>query len=103
MKFTTLEYNMNYPFMQQVTAPLNSTYGVAVKATKDGEQLALTSADVTIGDISAVGAHAGYVCFELSSGTAPSTGVYPINISCETAECTFSLAVQEKDMGYFEI
>lgn len=37
MKYATIEYDFNRPTLKQVKVPLESDYGVAVKAKKDGQ------------------------------------------------------------------
>lgn len=104
MKYQILEYNANQPIMKQLTVPLESEFGIAVKVTKDGEQLELSSSDVTVGGIQASDVRGGYVLADLSSGSAPSLYRADISISADGGfTTTFPLQVQAKDLGYFEV
>lgn len=104
MKYTILNYDMNTPIMNQITAPLNSSFGVAVKVTKDGEALALTSSDVTIGGAPGVDVRNGYVLVDLSTGNTPSIYRADTSISANGSfMTTLPLQIQVKDLGYFEV
>lgn len=53
MTLYTLEYSANTPTTQQVNIPTNTDYKIGVKVVKNGEQLDLDPADVTLGALSA--------------------------------------------------
>ena len=103
MKYFTINYDANKPSPKQLAVPLNSKYGIAVTATKDGAQLSVTSSDVTINDVAAIGETSPYALFELSSGNVPSISKLSVNISADSYVGTFPLYLQTKDMGYFDI
>ena len=72
MTYKTLEYNMNYPFFKQVTVPLESTYGIAVRIVKNGQVLPLLAQDdIVVNGQSGVGTQGTWQLFELSSGSVP--------------------------------
>ena len=103
MKYFTINYDANKPFPKQLAVPLNSKYGIAVTATKDGTQLSITSSDVKINDVSAIGEASPYALFELSSGNEPTISKLSVNIDTDAYVGTFPLYLQTKDMGYFDI
>ena len=70
MKVQTLDYNLNQPMAKQITVPLNSTFGVAVKVTKDGEAADIAMDELSVGGLTAVSQVDGYNIYELSSGDA---------------------------------
>lgn len=70
MKYKTLEYNMNYPFLKQVTEPLDSTYGLAVRIVKNGQVMPLPGqGDIVVDGQDGVGTQGTWQLFELSSGS----------------------------------
>lgn len=104
MKYTILNYDMNTPIMNQITTPLNSSFGVAVKVIKDGQPLSLALSDVVVGGKQATDSSNGYVLAELSSGSTPSIFRADVSISSDGSYLTtFPLQVQAKDLGYFEV
>lgn len=67
MKYQILEYNANGPTPQQITVPLNSAYGVAVKVYKDGEEVDVKPGELSVGGQAAFGQVNGFNTVELSS------------------------------------
>ena len=80
MTYKTLEYNMNYPFFKQVTVPLESTYGIAVRIVKNGQVLPLLAQDdIVVNGQSGVGTQGTWQLFQLSSGSVPQTKMLSVN------------------------
>lgn len=67
MKVQTLDYNLNQPMAKQITVPLNSTFGVAVKVYKDGEEVDVKPGELSVGGQAASGQVNGFNTVELSS------------------------------------
>lgn len=65
MKYKTITFDANRPIPQQITEPLNSDYGVAVKVYKDG---LLVDADLSVDGVACVEGFDGWKLAELSSG-----------------------------------
>lgn len=69
MNFYTLTYDANLPTKQQVNIPTNTDYKIGVKVVRNGEQLDLGPADVTLGALSADAELTnGYLTFTKAAG-----------------------------------
>lgn len=83
MKYKTVTFDANRPIPQQITEPLNSNYGVAVKVYKDGQ---LVDADLSVDGKNAKELVDGWKAVELSSGTFPATKT--LDVELEAAPTT---------------
>lgn len=80
MKYKTLEYNMNYPFLKQVTEPLDSVYGLAIRVVKNGQVMPLPGqGDIVVDGQDGVGTRGTWQLFELSSGSQPQTKLLSVD------------------------
>ena len=86
MEYKSIAFDMNKPIAQQITEPLNSVYGVAVKVYKDGEY---ADADITVDGKTAEELVDGWKAVELSSGSVPATKALDV-----TAEKQASVSVK---------
>jgi len=78
MKYKTLTFDANRPIPQQITEPLNSDYGVAVKVYKDGQ---LVDADLSVDGVACVEGFDGWKLCELT--TNREEGTKKINVAVE--------------------
>lgn len=61
---------MNYPFLKQVTEPLDSVYGLAIRVVKNGQVMPLPGqGDIVVDGQDGVGTRGTWQLFELSSGS----------------------------------
>ena len=65
MQYKTVTFDANFPTPQQITEPLDSDYGIAVKVYKDNEPV--DASKVKIGDNTGTEGSDGWKFFELSS------------------------------------
>lgn len=70
MKYKTVEFDANCPTPRQVTEPLNSAYGVAVKVKENGQYV---DCALSVDGLSAARGPDGWLLAELSTGSAPAT------------------------------
>lgn len=70
MTYKTVEFDANYPAPRQVTEPLNSTYGVAVKVKENGQYI---DCALSVDGLSAARGPDGWLLAEFSTGSAPAT------------------------------
>ena len=99
MEYKTITFDANRPSPRQITEPLNSVYGVAVKVYKDGQPV---SADLSVGGIAADDGPDGMKLVELSSGGAQGMKRLAVAAEGDGFSGQFWLQVQERDLGYFE-
>ena len=78
MKYKALTFDANRPIPQQITEPLNSDYGVAVKVYKDGQ---LVDADLSVDGVACVEGFDGWKLCELT--TNREEGTKKINVAVE--------------------
>lgn len=69
MQYKTITFDANRPVAKQITEPLNSAYGVAVKVYKDGQKVNVKTNELSINGQTASGQQNGFNIFELSSGS----------------------------------
>ncbi len=101
MKYKTITFDANRPIPQQITEPLNSDYGVAVKVYKDG---LLVDADLSVDGVACVEAFDGWKLCDLSTNSEE--GTKKINVTVDSKDgltASFPLYVQQKDLGYIEV
>ena len=89
---------MNQPTVKQITVPLNSTFGVAVKVTKDGEAAEIAKDELSVGGLSAVSQIDGYNIYELSSGDAGQMS--RINVEVDKPATVQASTVQEQTITW---
>ena len=89
MKYKTVSFNANYPTPQQITEPLNSVYGVAVKVYKDG---ALVDGTLSIDETPLEANRNGWQTCELSTGSVPCTKAIDVAAPTTTSD-PFSVEV----------
>jgi len=94
---------LNQPTVKQITVPLNSTFGVAVKVTKDGEPLSCELDELSVNGMSAEFESAGYCVFALSSDAAVGIRRLDVRLDKDDAQAAFPLLVQQRDFGYFDV
>ena len=78
MTYKTLRYDMSRPSTRQITEPLNSVYGVAVKVYRDWQPV---SADLSVGGTACVDGRGGWKFAELSSGNSKATKELDVEFS----------------------
>lgn len=78
MKYKTLTFDANRPVAKQITEPLDSDYGIAVKVYKDGEPI---SADLSIGETICTEGPDGWKLAELSSGNAETMKTVDVDVT----------------------
>jgi hypothetical protein len=98
MTFKSITYDYNSATAQQITVPLNSRYGVAVKVYNDGVE---QSVDISVDGVATEDGTNGWKTAELSSGNVE--GITSHAVRVDGYPVNFPLLVVEKDMGYFEI
>lgn len=99
MEYKTITFDANRPSPQQITEPLNSVYGVAVKVYKDGQPV---SADLSVGGTACTEGPDGAKLAELSSGNFQTMKRFGVAVEGGGVSQTFYLQVLERDLGYFE-
>lgn len=70
MKYKALTFDTNRPIPQQITEPLNSDYGVAVKVYKDEQ---LVDADLSVDGVACVEGFDGWKLCDLSTNSEEGT------------------------------
>ena len=93
-QYYTINYDLNRPSNQIVSAPLNSNFGVGVKMWRDGSAL---DSDITVGGITSSGTRGGYQLFDLSTGSEETITDYEVS-----GESKFNLRVYETNKNYIE-
>ena len=93
MKYKTLRYDMNRPVAQQITEPLNSAYGVAVKVYRDWQPV---SADLSVGGVACTEGPGGWKLAELSSGNAETMKTLDVTAYKEAEVETFENTVSAR-------
>ena len=93
MKYKAFTFDMNKPIPQQITEPLNSDYGVAVKVYKDGQ---LVDADLSVDGVACVEGFDGWKLAELSSGNAETMKTLDVTASKEAESETFENTLSVK-------
>lgn len=68
MTYKTIIFDANRPIVKQITEPLNSDYGVAVKVYKDDE---LLNCELSVGGEKLEDGRNGWKTYQLSSGSEP--------------------------------
>ena len=101
MKYKALTFDANKPIPQQITEPLNSDYGVAVKVYKDGQ---LVDADLTVDGVACVEGFDGWKLCELSTNSEEGTKKIIVVVdNNDGLTASFPLYVQQRNMNYFEV
>ena len=80
MKYKALTFDTNKPIAQQITEPLNSDYGVAVKVYKDGQ---LVDVDLSVDGVACVEGFDGWKLAELSSEGTPTLKTLDVEVCKE--------------------
>lgn len=93
-KYYTIDYDLNRPSNQIVTAPLNSNFGVGVKMWRNGSVL---DSDITVGENASTGTRGGYQLFDLSTGSEETITDYEVSGADK-----FNLRVYETNRNYIE-
>lgn len=93
-QYYTINYDLNRPTNQIVTAPLNSDFGVGVKMWRDGSAL---DSDITVGGIASSGTRGGYQLFDLSTGSEETITDYEVSGADK-----FNLRVYETNKNFIE-
>ena len=93
MEYKSITFDMNQPIAQQITEPLNSAYGVAVKVYKDGQ---LVSADLSVDGTVCTEGPDGWQFAELSSGNVETMKTIEVTASKEVEGETFENTVSAK-------
>ena len=75
-QYYTINYDLNRPTNQIVSAPLNSDFGVGVKMWRNGSEL---DSDITVGGIASSGTRGGYQLFDLSTGNKETITDYQVS------------------------
>lgn len=78
MKYKTVTFDANRPIPQQITEPLNSDYGVAVKVYKDEQ---LVDADLSVDGVACVEGFDGWKLCDLSTNSEE--GMKKINVAVD--------------------
>lgn len=101
MKYKALTFDANKPIPQQITEPLNSDYGVAVKVYKDGQ---LVDADLTVDGVACEEGFGGWKLCELSTNSEEGTKKIIVVVdNNDGLTASFPLYVQQRNMNYFEV
>lgn len=81
MNFYTLEYDCNTPVTQQINVPTNTDYKVGIKVKKDGQDINLQPAQLTVGDNTIDGTKTnGYVTYAASNGDSASFTQFDVQV-----------------------
>ena len=87
MKYKTLTFDANRPIAQQITEPLNSDYGVAVKVYKDEQ---LVDAALSVGGVETVEGPDGWKLCELSTDSKEGMKILDVEVNKETETTVLS-------------
>lgn len=93
MEYKSITFDMNKPIVQQITEPLNSAYGVAVKVYKDGQ---LVSADLSVGQTACTEGPDGWQFAELSSGNVEIMKTIEVTANKEAEGETFENTISAR-------
>ena len=78
MKYKTITFDANRPVAKQITEPLDSDYGIAVKVYKDGEPI---SADLSVDGAACTYGPDGWHLAELSSGNVETMKIVDVDVA----------------------
>ena len=84
MNYKALTFDMNKPIPQQITEPLNSDYGVAVKVYKDGQ---LIDADLSVDGVACEEGFDGWKLAELQSGNVETMKTVEVEVEAHSTAC----------------
>lgn len=70
MKYYTINYDANYPMLNQINVPLNSVYGIGVRVKKNGAYIPLAKDEVLIGEQRGNSTIGDYVTVNMASGNS---------------------------------
>lgn len=87
MKYKALTFDANRPIPQQITEPLNSDYGVAVKVYKDEQ---LVDAALSVGGVETVEGPDGWKLCELSTDSKEGMKILDVEVNKETETTVLS-------------
>lgn len=93
MEYKSITFDMNKPIVQQITEPLNSAYGVAVKVYKDEQ---LVSADLSVDGVACVEGFDGWQLAELSSGNVETMKTLDVTAYKEAEGETFENTISAR-------
>ena len=103
MKIYKAVYDAQRPSAKQVTAPLDSTFGVAVGVVDGGEKVDLGINDVKVNGVSAQAVlDGGFALFALASGDEPGGARMPVKWTGADKSRDFELIVSYAEQGVIE-
>lgn len=94
MKYKTITFDANRPVAKQITEPLDSDYGIAVKVYKDGQPI---SADLSIGETICTEGPDGWKFAELSTGSTPCQKQLEVLVSKDADTTEIVASHEEQD------
>lgn len=102
MNIFSISFDANRPAARRVSVPLNSQYGIACKAFRNGVELSAASISVgTTALSSSVGGGWKYGTFQSDEDMGQFE--YPVTVSADGWTGTFRLVVSQDDFGRFEV
>lgn len=84
MKYKTITFDANKPIMNQITEPLNSVYGIAVKMKVDGQYVDIDS--LSVDGTPSIETRNGWTLTELSTGSTPDLKLMDVEIGAVKKE-----------------
>lgn len=100
MKFYALKFDANLPTKQQVNITTNTDYKIGIKVTRNGEELVLSPANVTLGNLAADTEKLnGYVTFTSATDDNASMTVKEIDISSPSLKFQIVLNIYKSQQG----
>jgi len=84
MQYKTLTFDANKPITKQITEPLNSDYGIAVKMKVDGQYVDIES--LSVNGTSSTETRNGWTLAELSTGSTPDLKLMDVEIGAAKKE-----------------
>lgn len=70
MKYYTINYDANYPMLNQINVPLNSEYGIGIRVKRNGQFIPLSEQEVLVGDQMGSSTIGDYVVVNMASGNS---------------------------------